>query len=617
MTIKQIKFTELKLSKENMRKATTPKANDKQLKASIAAIGLIQNLVVSAKGEDGLYPVEAGGRRFVQIQSLVKDGVFTEDITWPCRVLEDGESAKDFSLSENLHRYSANPVDEYEAFLYLYEQDGYTISDLASRYGYSKKYVEQQMKLGGVAPELRDLCRNGKMSIEHLQAFTVSSDLERQVEVYKSLEKRGFYYGAHHIKSMLTDEAPNNKEPLVKFVGLAAYKKAGGTTSSDLFGDVIYINTKKLLLALANKKAEKLLSSIDKSWGWSSFDIEFNYSSLSEYQHLEKDDSTAPKALLNKLKKMETQYTEIENMDDEEFEATEGLEEKFYKLEDDINDLEEQIEKKKSYKKDEMQFAGSVLRIDNEGKPVFHEGLIRPADVKRLEKHRNPNAETKSDEKTSGNSELLERPKHSHALATDLALYRKSIAKLAIAKASDLGSDIMLFDVCYRLIGDKYHQHPLSSRFDNTATYSNRKDIFESKAHLELDEVLSSLNRSWIKENKLESFKAFRKLKSAVKSQLVAYCSAYSFETTGIDKDELAFTDYLISESSIDKSDYFTPTKENYFKRIPQPHFSIVASEIMGEQWMADNKAKMKSYVCDRLEQQVQDERKDWVPEGV
>ena len=98
-------MSRLALAPENVRKTPPDSRADAELKASIAALGLLENLVVrtATPGEDGAecYAVVAGGRRLKALQALVEDNVLDADHPVPCLVRAvDGE----VSLAENVVR---------------------------------------------------------------------------------------------------------------------------------------------------------------------------------------------------------------------------------------------------------------------------------------------------------------------------------------------------------------------------------------------------------------------------------------------------------------------------------------------------------------------------------
>src|SRR5690606_23730563 len=106
---------------------------DAELKASIAARGLLQNLIVRPAGK-GKFEVEAGERRRRAMVALVNDKVLPRRHEVTCLVLESSADAVETSLAENFHRLAMNPADEAQAFASLVES-GASVGDVARRFG--------------------------------------------------------------------------------------------------------------------------------------------------------------------------------------------------------------------------------------------------------------------------------------------------------------------------------------------------------------------------------------------------------------------------------------------------------------------------------------------------
>lgn len=105
----------------NPRKAMDDQAL-MELASSIAEAGVLQNLVVSAPGADGIYVIVAGARRFRAVRFLAQQGdriagIPAGDYRIPCRVVA-GEPVEIMTLAitENLQREDLSPMEEAEAF---------------------------------------------------------------------------------------------------------------------------------------------------------------------------------------------------------------------------------------------------------------------------------------------------------------------------------------------------------------------------------------------------------------------------------------------------------------------------------------------------------------------
>src|SRR5271154_5158833 len=161
-----IAVNRLEKSPLNARR-TAVKVGMAEMKASLLAHGLMQNLVVTDKG-DGTYCVIAGGRRLEAIKSLRSEGKLPEDFAVPCQVVSE-EHALEMSLAENTVRLAMHPADQFEAFAALIEQ-GESAGEVAQRFGVEESLVLKRMKLARIAPELLQLYREDGLTLECLMA---------------------------------------------------------------------------------------------------------------------------------------------------------------------------------------------------------------------------------------------------------------------------------------------------------------------------------------------------------------------------------------------------------------------------------------------------------------
>ena len=136
--IRPIPLDRLERSPANVRRTEAGKTAFAELKASIAAHGLLENLVARSigPGEDGgeHYAVIAGGRRLDALRDLAGEGVLETDHPVPCRVIDNGAADSELSLAENVVRVAMNPADQVQAFGAL-AGDGASVADIAARFG--------------------------------------------------------------------------------------------------------------------------------------------------------------------------------------------------------------------------------------------------------------------------------------------------------------------------------------------------------------------------------------------------------------------------------------------------------------------------------------------------
>ena len=103
--IRDILLSQLELSPDNVRKTPADDSAFTELKASIAAHGLLENLIARSMepGPDGAgrYAVIGGGRRLAAMQAPAAEGALDENHPVPCRMIGSIVAAEEVSLAEN------------------------------------------------------------------------------------------------------------------------------------------------------------------------------------------------------------------------------------------------------------------------------------------------------------------------------------------------------------------------------------------------------------------------------------------------------------------------------------------------------------------------------------
>src|SRR5437870_4992606 len=173
--IQSIPLNKLTPSPRNVRRSSD-EAADRQLKADIAARGLLQNLVVApAKKPRGCFTVEAGGRRLRALQALAEDGTLEAAHEVSCLVIASGASdAREASLAENFSRLAMNPADECLAFGQLIEQ-GADVEGIARRFGVTARFVEGRLRLSALAPVVFDALGAGEITLDVAKPYAAGA----------------------------------------------------------------------------------------------------------------------------------------------------------------------------------------------------------------------------------------------------------------------------------------------------------------------------------------------------------------------------------------------------------------------------------------------------------
>lgn len=275
MTAAQLTAPLSALSIDDINVRKTARAPSPDFVANIAAKGIIEPLIVRINGSG--YKIVNGGKRFAALRELQEGGKIADDYPVPIVVRnEDDKDARDTSLSANLFD-PMHPVDEFEAFVAL-KADGWTIEEIARRYGLKRKQVEQALALGAVAPKILDAWRNDKVDRDSVQAFTIEPDQDRQVALFNRLVKEGRgYFNSWQVKQALGGDSRRAASYLA-IVGAEAYEAAGGRINKDLFskekGDDQIVADMPILARLLDEKVQserKRLVEVD-GWQWAEFD---------------------------------------------------------------------------------------------------------------------------------------------------------------------------------------------------------------------------------------------------------------------------------------------------------------------------------------------------------
>ncbi|WP_448207264.1 ParB/RepB/Spo0J family partition protein [Azospirillum sp. sgz302134] len=188
------RLPEIRRSVLNPRKTFDPEALE-ELAASIAANGLLQNLVLRAVEEDGItwYEVVAGERRYRALHILAERGQW--DITKanvPGKLIE-ADDAKHLALAllENLQRKDVNAMEEAEAFASLIALDPskWSTKAIADQLGCTQRHIQQRLalveKLGEPA---QAALRDGKITFSQARVLTMVPSAE-QAKLVKDPDK--------------------------------------------------------------------------------------------------------------------------------------------------------------------------------------------------------------------------------------------------------------------------------------------------------------------------------------------------------------------------------------------------------------------------------------------
>ena len=168
----------------------------RRLADSLKAEGLMQPIVVRPAGggplpaavEDqagGSFELVAGERRWRAAQLAGLDQI-------PAIVRElDDQQIAEWSLIENLQREDLNPIERAEAFRNLHQQFGLSHDQIAAHVGLNRATISNFLRLLGLSEDVRQLVREGLLSMGQARALAGLSDPQQQVFLAKQVVREG------------------------------------------------------------------------------------------------------------------------------------------------------------------------------------------------------------------------------------------------------------------------------------------------------------------------------------------------------------------------------------------------------------------------------------------
>lgn len=603
-----------------------------ELADTIAAQGLLQNLVVVKAKKKSQYEVVAGGRRWAAIQILIEDGRWPHDRAVPVLIIEE-KHGLEASLTENIGREDMEPVDEFEAFAQLIDQ-GNTIEDIAARFGRNPGYVRGRMKLAAVAPDLLQAFRNKEMPLSVLMAFTISDDHARQLEVWAGMGAWDrMNTRPKSIRSKLTDNALSADRGIAKFVGLDAYEAAGGRVVRDLFADDsdlsgIYLQDAEIIKTLALEKMQINLSQHSEGWAWVETVLTWDEAGWvghsnkfgrvhAEERKLTKAETAQIKALTAQIDALDTAMDALEDPN--------GIDEEAWdKMNDEMSDLSDQLDAIKNSARDwsdeAKKFSGIGAYISDTGELNITYGLIRPEDRRAAQVA----AQTAANE--GGDSPALRtslpapttRPAYSERLMRQLTAHKVGAVSADLASKPAIALAVLVAQLTQEKLGPGWARgFGLGISMRNEALRTHAPDYDDSKAANAQDQM----RQHWLgilptKDGQVtpEVLPWALAQDQQILLDLLAYCIAGTVQ--GIQTQDTKHAtplDALATTAETDIADWWAPTGESFLAHVSKGMITQVVTEGVGADAALALGAMKKGAAVEAAEKALAGSR--WLPE--
>lgn len=272
-TIASIALSDLYLHPLNTR-SEPPPADIEALADSIADLGLLQNLagfLDPAAPSDSARKtgIVAGGRRYRALALLAeRDGRDPASVMVPVRVTADEETARIWASAENTARQALHPADEVRAYGRMAAR-GTDPNAIARAFAVTEKHVRQRLRLAGLPDPVLDQLRAGRITLDQAAALTTGRTREAILAELARVLSSHWAVRAEDIRAKLQGASIAASDRRVRFVGLDAYRAAGGEVQEDLFTDNVRLLDEELLDRLT---AEALQAEAERTraegWKW-------------------------------------------------------------------------------------------------------------------------------------------------------------------------------------------------------------------------------------------------------------------------------------------------------------------------------------------------------------
>ena len=650
-----IPLNKLRVDERNVRSASADPARvraDAELAASIKAHGLLENLVVVPRGKTQ-FGVAAGARRLRALKALAAEKHIPTDFPVPC-LLVDGDAAAESSLAENAVRIAMHPADQVVAFGRL-AREGATPEQIAARFGVSERTVQKRVRLGDLPDEVIAAYREGRINADTAEAFATTGDTDFQRAVFESLSRAGQLYG-HNVRQALSQRQARSDAPAALFVGLDAYRAAGGTVEDPLFeDDFLTILDPNLMHELAQQKLNAEAARYADHWKWTAVQIEFTWIDQqkylvagadvrAEFTDDESDALGAAEALIEQASEALDQPA-TDGDARRELWATVSREQKRYA------EIERARADRDEYSDAVRAHAGVIVALDREGSLDIHRGLVRAEDA---DAYRAATASPGDGNGATGNGAVPGAPAgsasgdagdgapakrnggYTDALRNDLRIMRAAAVRRAMARDPDVATDLIAF-VLARAVGfgrphRGYETPVLALRQEYQSLYAS--DAMKASPAMNHLEPVPGVDLGWLAEADAgAAFRAFRALPGEDRASVLAHAVAtLVVPRLADDKDVSGVHEEAVRNLGIDFPAELAAVEAVPFdadlvwNRMNKGLILGAAAEALGDEWAAKhNGLKKKDLVAAAAEAFRHDPARDtavdaaatrWLPPG-
>jgi len=576
-------------SGRNVRKQASQSID--ALAASIARVGLLQNLTVILARAGDHYEVVAGGRRLAALKLLAKKRRISKTLEIPCLLVADA-TARTASLTENVQCEAMHPADQFEAFAALVAE-GRPIEDIAADFSVTPLVVQRRLKLANVSPRLMADYRADIVTLDQLMALAITDDHAAQESAFYDAPQ--WQRNPSALRERLTErEIDACQNPLVQFVGLDTYEAAGGGIRRDLFADDetgIYLTDAALLERLAQDKLAGVADEVRaESWSWVDVTTTATYADLYRFQRAPQQRRNPTQQEAKRIDALQAKLDAAGEavdaaMDSGNEEHADTLQEKYERLGEQLQALEDGLQ---TFSPEMKAAAGAIVTIDRNGEAAIYRGLLREADAKALrtlERLRQGFGSTGDGAANDEVETMGTAPAISDKLAQRLSAHRTAALQIEMARHPQIALAALVHGMVQEgLQGNHYgHDVPLGVRL----TVQDRLDSIapdwsESPAAVALRE----LRQSWagkLPEDSAALFTALLAMEQGELVKLLAVCVAATVDVTTYRATSHQPGAELAQAVGLEMAVWWKPTADGYFRHMSKAAILQAAGEFAPE----------------------------------
>jgi len=627
-----IPLNKLKKSPNNARKTPHSEASIEAYAASIAAKGILQNLVVEPEldgdgAATGFYFVTIGeGRRLAQLLRVKRMEIKKIE---PIRCIVDTvNDPHDISLDENVTRENMHPADQFEAFKKLAEERGYGAEEIAARFGVTPHVVRQRLRLGAVSPKLMEIYRNGDLALDQLMAFAITEDHARQEAAY---ERLSYNRDASTIRRLLTETHVAATDRRAIFVGAEKYTEVGGTILRDLFTedrggyfeDVALLDM--LVMAKLGREANAVMEA--EGWKWAQVFLDYPHSHglrriYPQATDLSAEDQAALDVVKGEFNTLTEQHESAEELPDE-------VDARFGELEAEIERLEA---KRLAYDPADIARCGAFAILNHDGTVRIERGLVKAEDAKPEPETQAVSGEGEGSQpgnedgatvhgeagNKSSDSEDEDGDGYkplSDILIRDLTAHRTLGLRLALSEQPEVAVVAVTHALSAQIFYRGADAHVLDIRPVSVMLASHADGIEDSKA----GKAWADRHANWAAQmpRDVSDLWAFvRELDHDSRMALFAHCAALTVNAVKLPMERkpraMATADRLAEAVSLDMTAHWVPTARTYLGRVTKTHILAAVREAVSDEAatrMADMKKQDMAEAAEQLLAAT-----DWLP---